>query len=458
MISMMHFIGMLVTLAITIGVSIYSGRTVKNSADFDTGNRKAGATVVAGAFIGTLVGGSSTIGTAQLAYHYGFSAWWYTLGSGISALLLALFCVRPYRGSSCDTLLGLLAKEYGARMSRICAILSSLSIFIAIMVQLMSSAPILAVLFPGLTDTSAVLITAGLMLVYMIFGGALGVGMVGVVKTVLLYVTVIACGVMALRLSGGMQPLLAELDHGQYFSLFARGVGADAGAALSVLMGVLSTQSYYQIVRSGRTEQAARRGSLIGACMVPPIGIGGILVGLYMRLTRPGITDTKMILPMFVVEHMPPLLAGIIFAGLLITLVGAGSGVALGVSNVIKKDIVYPLLKREVHKEDSLWISRGSIVVILAIPCIICMCPIGDMLLNFSFLSMALRSAVIFVPLMFAMLFPGKVRSSYATAAAVTGPVSIVILELFADLPFDPLFVGIALSLLLCCIGWKRDA
>jgi len=456
MISIMHFVGMLVTLAITIGVSIYSGRTVKNSADFDTGNHKAGAAVVAGAFIGTLVGGSSTIGTAQLAYLYGFSAWWYTLSSGISALLIALFCVRPYRNSDCDTLLGLLAKEYGQKMDRICAILSSLSIFIAIMVQLMSSTTILAALFPKITDTAAVLVTAGLMLAYIIFGGALGVGMVGIVKTILLYVTMIACGVMALHLSGGMRPLLTELDHSQYFNLFARGVGVDVGAALSVLFGVLSTQSYYQILRSGRTEKEARRGAVIGACMVPPVGIGGILVGLYMRVTRPGITETKMILPMFVLEYMPPLLAGIIFAGLLITLVGAGAGVSIGVSNVIKNDIVYPLLKKEVHKEESLWISRGSVVLILAIPSIICLCPIGDMLLNFSFLSMALRSAVVFVPLMFAMIFPGKVRSKYAMAAAVAGPISIIILELFADLPFDPLFVGIGLAVVLCCAGWKR--
>ena len=44
------------------------------------------STVSIGAIIGTLVGGSSTIATAQLAYTFGMSAWWFTLGAGIACL------------------------------------------------------------------------------------------------------------------------------------------------------------------------------------------------------------------------------------------------------------------------------------------------------------------------------------------------------------------------------------
>ena len=43
--------------------------------------------------MGTLVGGASTIGTAQLAYSFGFSAWWFTLGAGLGCVMLAAFYV-----------------------------------------------------------------------------------------------------------------------------------------------------------------------------------------------------------------------------------------------------------------------------------------------------------------------------------------------------------------------------
>ena len=54
------------------------------------GGGKIGFGVVAGLIMGTLVGGSSTVGTAQLAYNYGMSAWWFTLGGGIACLVLAV--------------------------------------------------------------------------------------------------------------------------------------------------------------------------------------------------------------------------------------------------------------------------------------------------------------------------------------------------------------------------------
>lgn len=70
-----HIISVIFTLALVTAVGIYSGRKVKSSSDFSIGGKKANWPIVAGTIIGTLVGGSSTIGTAQMAYLYGFSAW-----------------------------------------------------------------------------------------------------------------------------------------------------------------------------------------------------------------------------------------------------------------------------------------------------------------------------------------------------------------------------------------------
>ncbi|MGL5694605.1 MAG: hypothetical protein ACRCXA_11045, partial [Peptostreptococcaceae bacterium] len=83
-----HYVGAILILVLITGVGIYSGKKVKSAGDFAVGGRQAGAGIIAGSIIGTLVGGASTIGTAQLAYTYGFSAWWFTLGGGIGCLIL----------------------------------------------------------------------------------------------------------------------------------------------------------------------------------------------------------------------------------------------------------------------------------------------------------------------------------------------------------------------------------
>ena len=88
--SQMLYIGLAATLLIIVSLSIWTGTQAKKSTSNST-------PVVAGVIMGTLVGGSSTVGTAQLAYQFGLSAWWYTLGAGISCLILALVYTKPLR-------------------------------------------------------------------------------------------------------------------------------------------------------------------------------------------------------------------------------------------------------------------------------------------------------------------------------------------------------------------------
>ena len=66
---------------------------------------------------------------------------------------------------------------------------------------------------------------------------------------------------------------------------------------------------------------------------------GSLVMGLLLGSPFSILAAPLMALPLFVLEHMPPLLAGVIFATLLITLIGAGAGLALGISTVIRKDI-----------------------------------------------------------------------------------------------------------------------
>ena len=49
-----HVVGLLATIALIIGIGIYSGRKVRSAADFASGGGKAGAWIVCGAIMGTL--------------------------------------------------------------------------------------------------------------------------------------------------------------------------------------------------------------------------------------------------------------------------------------------------------------------------------------------------------------------------------------------------------------------
>lgn len=443
--------GLILTVALILGLSVYSGMKNKKT------GQKNGAVVVAGIIMGTLVGGSSTVGTAQLAYDFGLSAWWFTLGGGISCLVLALGFVGPFRHNGGHTLVGMVNNEFGSTAGVSASILSAVGTFINIISQMISASAVLAVLFPQMGLVPELIITTVFMILYVVIGGAKGAGMVGILKLGLLYLAMIGSGVLVLVLSGGVGGFV-DMVHGidnpeqvHLFSLFARGIGTDLGAGVSLLLGVLTTQTYAQAVLWSKSDRTARIGALISTFLIPPIGAGGILVGLFMRATHPGIV-AKTALTSFVVEYMPPVFSGIVLGTLFVAVVGTGAGLALGISFIINEDIV----NRLTHKFDGAvkqrLLGKTWIVLILILACVLSCGSLGDLILGFAFMSMGLRAAAVFAPLCAALFFPGKVDRRWAVAAIIVGPVAVLAGKL-AGLSFDPLFIGIAASLLLILGG-----
>jgi SSS family solute:Na+ symporter len=93
---------------------VLSGKKVKSANDFITSNKKASSWLVTGTITGVLVGGASTIGTTQLAFKCGMSAWWFTLGEGIACLLL-FFLIKPLKESGVQTIPQFLSHKHTAQ-------------------------------------------------------------------------------------------------------------------------------------------------------------------------------------------------------------------------------------------------------------------------------------------------------------------------------------------------------
>lgn len=448
------YAGLTATLLIIVSLSIWSGTRAKK-------DKRNPMPVVAGVITGTLVGGSSTIGTAQLAYQFGMSAWWYTLGAGISCLILALVYAKPLRRTGGSTLVGIIRSEYGPKVGMAVSVLSSVGTFINVIPQVISATAVLAVIFPAMSLETAVIISVVFMILYVIFGGTKGAGIVGIVKMILIYITMIVSAVMVLGMVGGLPAFVSmagnipDPDGVRFTYLFSRGVGTDIGACLSVLLGVITTQTYAQGVLSGRTDKDGVGGALISAFLIPPIGIGGILVGLYMRANAAlyaGVT-AKTALTAFITAHLPPLPAGIILGTLFITVVGTGAGITLGISTMLTNDIWGQLVPRFRQPKAKAVLSKLMIALVLAVAGFLACGSLGDIILQFTFMSMGLRGAVVFLPLSCALWLPGKISTRYAMASVITGPLVVLLFGLWKVLPFDPLFAGVGASLLIMAAG-----
>ena len=490
--------GIVLVVGLILGVGFLSGRRVKDSSDFLSGGGQAGAFLVAGAIMGSLVGSQSTMGTAQLSFQYGFSGWWFTLGCCFGCLALGLLYSHRLRQSGCITELAIVTREFGPAAGGLSSILCSVGIFISVFSQVIACAGLLSALFPGTPLWAGAALSALLMGLYVIFGGAWGAGMGGIVKLLLLCAVSLMGLCLILYWSHGPMGLWNELsdvltgtslgmirqaatgvenipDTGvlkaQFFSLTARGAARDLSSGFSLLLGVLCTQSYAQAIWSGKSDRAARNGALISAFAAPFIGLGGVAMGLFMRshyMLRaeaeallaagktlpelPILESTIRAMPTFALDHFPPLVAGIILGTLLITAVSGGAGLSFGMATILTRDILQRLSHRWDDPKRELVAVRTCIGgVLLAAVAVTVSLP--DSLINdFGFLSMGFRACVLFLPLTAALWLPGRVDGRCVLASMILAPCADILSKLLS-LPGDPLLWGMAVSLLCCLTG-----
>lgn len=496
MVSIEHLIGVLLTVGLLLAVSWLSGRKVKDARSFTTGGN-SGSWMVCGALLGTLAGGQSTIGTAQLAFSYGVSAWWFTIGAGLGSLILGLFYAGPLRRSGCSTLLEVVSREYGHKAETVGSVLFLIGIFISIVSQVLSSSAMITSLF-GIHLVWAAVVSAVLIMLLVLFGGIRSAGAGGIVKLILLYVSSIVAGVVVWHIAGGLTGLRDSIDtvyqspaiawnnqlsdiesiHHRYGSPFARGFFKDMGGCLSLILGVVSTQTYAQCIWSAASTPKGRKGAVLCSLFMPLIGAACTLVGLYMRghyitvseqeaLQRFGeampaglgvIDSTALAFPVFVMEHLPAWLGGLLLGTMLINILGCGSGLSLGASTILVRD-VYGNLKRRFGMADSplspLAQTRLSIVGILVAAFVCAIAFNGSFINDLGFLSLGLRAVAILFPLSFALWLPGRFTPRSILVAMPIG-VAAMLLANATSLPGDAVYYGLAASLVAIFLGRSR--
>lgn len=492
----MHLIGVILTIVVLLMVSWLSARSVKDEKSFTTGGN-AGSLMVTGAFMTTLLGGQSTVGTAQMAFTYGLSAWWFTIGAALGGAVLAIFYAGPLRRSGCSTLLELVRREYGRKVETVGSLLFLIGIFISILSQVLTSAAMIGSL-SGMTTLWSLIVGATLIMLFVLFGGIRSAGAGGIVKLILLYCGSVATGIIVWQMSGGIDaigqslsdvyhsPTLAGLNgitdaesiHQRYGNMLARGAMKDLGGCLSLMLGVVSTQTYAQCIWSGATTAKARRGALYCAFFIPMIGAACTLVGIYMRghyvtadefaaMQQAGealpagigvIEHSAQAFPAFILRHLSPWFGGIMLGALLINILGCGSGLVLGASTILVRDLVTNV-QRRLHTDrphlSQLLQTRLSIIALLAVAVLFANGFSGAFINDLGFLSLGLRAVVIVFPLSFALWCPGFFKPQQVLWSMPIGTATMLLAHALA-LPGDAVFYGLAASLTVIMLGRRR--
>ncbi|HQO82991.1 MAG TPA: sodium:solute symporter family protein [Synergistales bacterium] len=429
---------------------ISSGRRSGSHSEYTVAGRESGPLRVSGILLGSLVGGASTVGTVQMAYQWGLSAWWFTLGGGLGCLILGLWFAAPLRRSGVETIPGFLNMSFGKAAATVSVISSIAGTFISIVVQFISGSALLRGVFPA-GGTISVLLVGVLVLSFIFTGGIKTFSSLGIWKIVVLYLTLVLCAGAAIRTFFLLPDGALPLPFHPFFNLFGQGLGKGLGAGLSLITGVMCTQIYVQAVFSASEPVTARKGALLSAFLMPPMGLMGIVVGLSLR--RSGVViESGTALSHFLATSFSPLVGGILWGVILVTLIGTAAGLTLGVATNLVCDLLPSFRLYKYCERNLTGTTRITVLVLVVLAGLTGLAGQNSMILKWSYLSMGLRASGTFLPLVAAVLAPGSMSPRWALATGSTGLLTTLLWPL-TGLPQEPLTAGLLASAMVAGAG-----
>ncbi len=290
-----------------------------------------------------------------------------------------------------------------------------------------------------------------IVLLLVFFGGLSSSGMAGIFKIVLIFASIFVGGVMAYADMGHWQGLTQSFAAYPWFSLLGRGVEDGLVSLGSMIVGVISTQTYVQALFSARDTKTAAVGCCAAALIVIPVGLPSVMIGMFMHLHHPEINSIDA-LPLYLVTYLPQWLGGIGLGAVLLSALGSIAGLALGVGTMISRDIVSKIWLKATAA-GQLWASRLSVLAVSVTAMVFVFMHLDSSVLEWNYLSMALRGSGIFLPLTFCIFFPGRVRASMGVAAMGAGIFAALFWKHISPWEINSLLPALVYNLFFLLIG-----
>jgi len=415
------------------GVSWYSTKLYKKGGaeGFLLAGRGMPATVVAVMVAGLAVGGASTVGVAESAYTKGISAGMYNAAWAAGAAIAGLVVAKRFRKMSITTVPELLGKCYG-KSGKLLGVIGQLVIQMVITsLQYIAGASILNALLPNIFSFKLGMLTTAVVFVGItLIGGYWAAGLSNIINVIVIYVGLIIGAVAALHNVGGMSNIVSKLNPSTPWFNPVAGVGGAVVLAWFVVMITqsISNQAVVQVSFAAKDGSVARRGYILGALFILPVGFIAAIYGIVAAAQFPGLPNAAMALPK-VVMSLNPFVAGITLSGLWAADVSTAIGLLLGSATLVVNDVLKVYVKSDLTKKQELLYSRIVVLIVSIITYILASTVVG--ILSTLLIGLSLTTAFTILVL-FTMFAPKLCKKS---SAIWTLSVGILILVAWVFIP-----------------------
>lgn len=404
------------------GISLWVKRRAdKGATEYLLAGRKLGPVLIGVNVTGLAVGAASTVGVAERAFSIGMAAGWYNAAWAAGSVVLGLFAAGKLRKTKVSTIPEFFEKFYDTKGRVICAVGLIIILSVITALQYLAGGAILSSLLPNIFSfCGGMLMSAVVFIGITLIGGLWSSGLANIVSVTLIYLGVIYSCCEGVVQVGGLDALAANLPNAPVM------LDPLAGIPIVVIISwfvVMITQAITSgpvpIVCGAASEDAARKGFLLGGLLIFPIGFLCALLGLVAKVMYPDIPVEKaaMALPK-VVMGLNPLASGLTLAALWAADVSTACTILLGAGTLFSQDIYKRFINPDVTEEKFLTVSRIVIFGIGLITLWFAFNAVGILKTMIAGLSMTTALTCVFF---FTVYAPGLCRKSSAFWTTLVG-------------------------------------
>jgi solute:Na+ symporter, SSS family len=417
----------------------------RTTEQFMVAGRSTPAVVIAILLMSEYIGAKSTIGTSQEAFNVGIAAAWSVLSASVGFVLFGLFMAKRLYRSGEFTISGFIAQKYGNPARLVVSAVMIYALFIVNVGNYVSGAAAISTVMRVNLPTAA-FITAIVSTIYFAWGGLKSVAYVTILHSA---VKLLGIGILvwvAFSMSGGIAPMMQTMPP-QYFTWSGLLGGGTIGAWIIGTAGaIFSTQFIIQAISGAKSANDARNSTLIAGALCIPIALALGFLGVAAKFLFPHIKSLYA-LPIFL-QHMSPLLSGVVTVSLVASIFVSVSTVALAIASLIVKDFYVPRYRPTPERE--LRATRTISFVVGFLPLIFVL--FVPQILALSFFTRALRLSITVVALM-GIYLPFFRSSRGVIAALVVATIATTLWYLLGN-PFgiDNMYVALATPAIVMCL------
>jgi Na+/proline symporter len=402
---------------ISVGIGLWAALRVKNTADFAAAGHSLPLPIVTATVFATWFGSEAILGIPAIFLKEGLGGIVSDpFGSSLCLILVGLFFAKHLYNRRMLTIGDFFREKYG----RTVEVLVTLCIVVSYLGWVAAQIKALGLVFNVVSDgsisqTAGMIIGAGSVLIYTLFGGMWSVAITDFIQMIIVVIGMLYIGGEMTAQTGGIGVVIEHAAAAGKFSNFwpdmnlASILGFTA-ALCTMMLGSIPQQDVFQRITSSKNVNIAVQAAILGGVLYFIFAFIPLYLAYSATLINPDLvkkyldTDPQMILPKLILNHAPIFAQVMFFGALLSAIKSCASATLLAPSVTFAENIVRGFFKH-LTDHDLLKIMR---ITVLCFSVAVTFFAINSELSIFKMVESAYKVTLVaaFVPLAFGVYWP----------------------------------------------------